>query len=69
MTGSKLKRTIIAWAVLSPLIVLTLFPFAVMFSPPSNRHRKFSLQRGGQVPSAGRIFRKCGFRPNSGKHF
>jgi multiple sugar transport system permease protein len=26
----KLKRTLIAWAVLSPLVVLTLFPFAVM---------------------------------------
>lgn len=28
---AKLKRTIVAWAVLSPLIVLILFPFAVMF--------------------------------------
>ncbi|MEM7443135.1 MAG: carbohydrate ABC transporter permease [Pseudomonadota bacterium] len=27
----KLRRTIIAWLVLSPLVVLTLFPFAVMF--------------------------------------
>ncbi|TPK97920.1 carbohydrate ABC transporter permease [Mesorhizobium sp. B2-4-14] len=30
MTG-KLKRTIIAWLLLAPLIVVTLFPFAVMF--------------------------------------
>jgi multiple sugar transport system permease protein len=30
MTG-KLKRSIIAWALLSPLVALTLFPFAVMF--------------------------------------
>ena len=30
MTG-KLRRSIIAWALLSPLIALTLFPFAVMF--------------------------------------
>lgn len=29
--SAKLKRTIVAWAVLSPLIVLILFPFAVMF--------------------------------------
>ncbi len=28
---SKLKRSIIAWVLLSPLIVLSLFPFAVMF--------------------------------------
>lgn len=28
---SKLKRSIIAWALLSPLVVLSLFPFAVMF--------------------------------------
>jgi len=27
---AKLKRTLIAWLVLSPLVVLTLFPFAVM---------------------------------------
>lgn len=31
MNTLKIKRTIIAWTVLSPLIVLTLFPFAVMF--------------------------------------
>ncbi|ENP40439.1 hypothetical protein C981_02691 [Brucella abortus 78/32] len=31
MMSAKLKRTVVAWAVLSPLIVLTLFPFAVMF--------------------------------------
>ncbi|WP_420963458.1 carbohydrate ABC transporter permease [Brucella sp. IR073] len=31
MIAPKLKRTIIAWAVLSPLVILTLFPFAVMF--------------------------------------
>lgn len=31
MNTLKLKRTIIAWTVLSPLIVLTIFPFAVMF--------------------------------------
>lgn len=30
MTG-KMKRTIVAWALLSPLVVLILFPFAVMF--------------------------------------
>ena len=30
MTG-KLKRTIIAWLLLAPLIVVTIFPFAVMF--------------------------------------
>src|SRR5690606_38417427 len=29
--SAKLKRTIVAWAVLSPPIVLILFPFAVMF--------------------------------------
>ena len=29
--SAKLKRTIVAWAVLSPLVVLILFPFAVMF--------------------------------------
>lgn len=28
---SKLKRSLIAWALLSPLVVLSLFPFAVMF--------------------------------------
>lgn len=28
---SKLKRSLLAWALLSPLIVLSLFPFAVMF--------------------------------------
>ena len=28
--NAKMKRTLIAWAVLSPLVVLTLFPFAVM---------------------------------------
>ncbi|WP_306119209.1 MULTISPECIES: carbohydrate ABC transporter permease [unclassified Roseitalea] len=28
--SAKLKRTVIAWAVLSPLVVVTLFPFAVM---------------------------------------
>ena len=27
----KLKRTIIAWLLLSPLLVVTIFPFAVMF--------------------------------------
>jgi len=31
MTASKIKRTFIAWIILAPLIVLTLFPFAVMF--------------------------------------
>ena len=39
MTNSKLKRTILAWLLLSPLILVTLFPFAVMFitavKPPS----------------------------------
>lgn len=29
--SAKMKRTIFAWVVLSPLIVLVLFPFAVMF--------------------------------------
>ena len=29
--SDKMKRTIFAWAALSPLIVLVLFPFAVMF--------------------------------------
>lgn len=29
--SAKLKRTIVAWAALSPLMVLVLFPFAVMF--------------------------------------
>lgn len=29
--SAKLKRTIVAWLVLSPLVVLILFPFAVMF--------------------------------------
>jgi multiple sugar transport system permease protein len=29
--NAKLKRSVVAWAVLSPLIVLILFPFAVMF--------------------------------------
>ncbi len=29
--SAKLKRTIVAWALLSPLIVLIVFPFAVMF--------------------------------------
>ncbi|TGV16786.1 carbohydrate ABC transporter permease, partial [Mesorhizobium sp. M4B.F.Ca.ET.143.01.1.1] len=27
----KLKRTVIAWLLLAPLIVVTIFPFAVMF--------------------------------------
>lgn len=31
MITPKVKRTIVAWAVLSPLVILTLFPFAVMF--------------------------------------
>ncbi|MCG7507197.1 carbohydrate ABC transporter permease [Mesorhizobium retamae] len=31
MRKSKLVRSVIAWLLLSPLIVLTLFPFAVMF--------------------------------------
>ncbi|WP_018429771.1 carbohydrate ABC transporter permease [Hoeflea sp. 108] len=31
MMSSKLKRTIIAWGLLLPLVVVTLFPFAVMF--------------------------------------
>jgi multiple sugar transport system permease protein len=29
--SAKLKRTVIAWALLSPLLALTIFPFAVMF--------------------------------------
>jgi len=29
--SAKLRRTIVAWVILSPLIVLILFPFAVMF--------------------------------------
>ncbi len=29
--SAKLKRTVFAWALLSPLIILVLFPFAVMF--------------------------------------
>ncbi|AMS40601.1 carbohydrate ABC transporter permease [Aminobacter sp. NyZ550] len=31
MISPKLKRTFIAWALLAPLVVVTLFPFAVMF--------------------------------------
>ncbi|GAA2832283.1 carbohydrate ABC transporter permease [Aminobacter anthyllidis] len=31
MIAPKLKRTIIAWGLLAPLVVVTLFPFAVMF--------------------------------------
>ncbi|TIO71985.1 MAG: carbohydrate ABC transporter permease, partial [Mesorhizobium sp.] len=31
MRNGKLKRSIIAWLLLAPLIVVTIFPFAVMF--------------------------------------
>ncbi|MDH4987846.1 carbohydrate ABC transporter permease [Aminobacter anthyllidis] len=31
MISPKLKRTVIAWGLLAPLVVVTLFPFAVMF--------------------------------------
>jgi len=42
MTG-KLRRSIVAWALLSPLIALTLFPFAVMlFSALKPRDEIFS---------------------------
>ena len=53
----KVKRTLIAWLLLAPLIVVTLFPFAVMFLTAVKWQNIVVIAVGMVVIVAGELYR------------